>query len=53
MYNYRLSRARRVLENTFGIIVARMILLGSPIRAAKENIIRYVMAAIFLHNYVR
>ena len=53
IYNYRLSRARRVKDNTFGILVARWRLFRSPIRAAKENVIQYVLAAIFLHNYFR
>eukprot|EP00794_Sanderia_malayensis_P006728 gene6728-7486_t len=53
VYNYRVSRARRVIENAFGILVARWRLFRSPIRATKENVTRYVLAAISLHNYLR
>ena len=53
IFNYRLSRARRVIENTFGILVARWRLFRGPIRADRENVLRYVLAAISLHNYLR
>ena len=53
IYNYRLSRARRVVENAFGILVARWRLFRSPIRATKENVMRYVLAAVCLHIYLR
>lgn len=53
VFNYRLSRARRVIENTFGIMVARWRLFRGPIRASRENVVRYVLAAMCLHNYLR
>ena len=51
--NYRLSRCRRVIENTFGILVARWRLFRGPIRASRENVLRFTLAAICLHNYLR
>ena len=44
------SRARRVKENCFGILVAPWRLFLKPIRADKENIFSYILAGVFLHN---
>ena len=53
VFNYRLSRARRVIENSFGILVARWRIFRGFIRAAVHNVERYLLAALFLHNYSR
>ena len=51
--NYRLSSARRVKENTFGILVARWRFYRTHITASVENAESYVLATLALHNYLR
>ena len=52
IYNYRLSRARRIIENTFGILAARCRIFHKPIIANKKTVINVTKAAIALHNYL-
>ena len=53
VYNYRLSRARRMIENAFGILVARWRIFRAPMNADIENCELYIKAAFVLHNYLR
>ncbi|KAJ8049122.1 Protein ALP1-like [Holothuria leucospilota] len=53
IYNYRLSRARRIIVNTFGIWSARWRIFKRPIIAATESVELYIKATICLHNWLR
>lgn len=50
--NYRLSRARRVIENCFGISSAKFRILRKPIEHNVENTTRIVSAVCLLHNFL-
>ena len=53
IYNYRLSRYCRVIENAFGILSARWRIFHRPIRATVHHVEQYVLAALAVHNYLR
>jgi len=52
IYNYRLSRARRIVENAFGIMSSVFRVLRKPILLAPERVDSIVLAACCLHNYL-
>lgn len=53
IFNYRLSRARRVVENAFGIISSVFRVLRKPMLLQPETAQLVVAAIIYLHNYLR
>ena len=53
VFNYRLSRARRVSENAFGILVHRFQIFQSTIPLEPKKAELIVLAFITLHNYLR
>ncbi|GIY41781.1 nuclease harbi1-like protein [Caerostris darwini] len=50
--NYRLSRARKSVENAFGIMVARFRIFRKPITASVETCKAIVTATVCLHNFL-
>ncbi|XP_067944974.1 uncharacterized protein [Watersipora subatra] len=53
IFNYRLSRARRIIENTFGVLSRRWQILFKMIQADQEKATNLVRAMCVLHNFLR
>ena len=53
IFNYRLSRARRIVENAFGILSNRIRVFMSPIRLMPEKVESIAFACCTLHNFLR
>lgn len=51
IFNYRLCRARRVVENVFGILAARFRIFSQPIAITVDKIDGIILACCALHNF--
>lgn len=52
VFNYRLSRARRIIQNVFGICAAGFRILLKPIEVQPERATNIVLAICALHNFL-
>lgn len=53
VFNFRLARARRVVENAFGILASRFRLFQTAIHLAEYKFNSVVLACCILHNFLR
>lgn len=53
IFNYRLSRARRVVENVFGIMSSVFRVLRKPMLLEPEIATKVVLSIVHLHNFMR
>jgi len=52
IFNYRLSRTKRVIENAFGILVSKWTILKSSIACSLKTCETIVLALVVLHNFL-
>lgn len=52
IFNYRLSRARRIVESAFGIFSNKWRIFQTAISMLPETAYLIVTASVYLHNYI-
>ena len=53
IFNYRLSRARRIIENSFGILGAKCRIFRTTINASLSLTEKIISSTVCLHNWLR
>jgi len=53
IYNYRISRARKIVENGIGILASRFRVFGQPMAVKVKTTIKIVQAVCAIHNWLR
>lgn len=53
VFNYRLSRARRVVENAFGILANSFQCLLTTLKLEPHNVESIILVSVCLHNIMR
>lgn len=53
IFNYRVSRARRIVENAFGILASRFRIFQKPIPTNDQTTDKIIRASCALHNWLR
>jgi hypothetical protein len=53
IFNYKLSRVRRIVEHVFGILTSRFTVFQKPIPLEPEKVEKVVLASYVLHNFLR
>lgn len=52
IFNYRLSRARRIVENAFGILSSVFRVLRKPLLLKQDKATLVVLSCVYLHNFL-
>ena len=53
IFNYRLSRARRISENAFGLLAQRWHIYQRRLNMIPNNVEEVVKATVILHNFIQ
>lgn len=53
VFNYRLSRARRIVENAFGILASRFRIFEKPLACLPSTVDKVTRTCCALHNWLR